>query len=109
MSGCPARYQPPLNAGPVSNTRWPGGVYGGGSAPMIVVSRLGPRHATDATPSNHYSMLLTIEEGFGLGKLGYTSDSAQVLGVTEGVVKVRLHRARHALRRLLASRFGEGS
>jgi hypothetical protein len=23
-------------------------------------------------------MLLTIEEGFGLGKLGYTSDSAQV-------------------------------
>jgi hypothetical protein len=43
-----------------------------------VISRLGPRHATDATPSNHYSMLLTIEEGFRLSKLGYTSDSAQV-------------------------------
>jgi hypothetical protein len=57
---------------------WPGGVYGGGSTPMIVVSRLGPRHATDSTPSNHYSMLLTVEEGFGLGKLGYTSDSSQV-------------------------------
>jgi hypothetical protein len=45
---------------------------------MIVVSRQGPRHGTDATPSNHYSMLLTIEEGFGLTKLGYTSGSAQV-------------------------------
>ena len=45
---------------------------------MIVISRLGPRHATDGTPSNHYSMLLTIEEGLGLGKLGYTSDSRQV-------------------------------
>jgi phosphatidylinositol-3-phosphatase len=63
---------------PQISATWPGGVYGGGSAPMIVVSRLGPRHATDSTPSNHYSMLLTIEEGFGLGKLGYTSDSAQV-------------------------------
>jgi RNA polymerase sigma-70 factor (ECF subfamily) len=38
-----------------------------------------------------------------------TADTAQVLDVTEGVVKVRLHRARHALRRLLAERFGEGS
>ena len=70
---------PVLPAGdPQMSASWPGGVYAGGSAPMIVVSRLGPRHATDATPSNHYSMLLTIEEGFGLGKLGYTSDSAQV-------------------------------
>jgi RNA polymerase sigma-70 factor, ECF subfamily len=38
-----------------------------------------------------------------------TSEAAAVLGVSEGVVKVRLHRARHALRRLLAERFGEGS
>lgn len=38
-----------------------------------------------------------------------TSEAAAVLGVTEGVVKVRLHRARHALRRLLAVRFGEGA
>ena len=63
---------------PEISSSWPGGVYGGGSAPMVVISRLGPRHATDSTPSNHYSMLLTIEEGFGLGKLGYTSDSNQV-------------------------------
>ncbi len=38
-----------------------------------------------------------------------TAETAEVLGVTDGVVKVRLHRARHALRRLLAERFGEGS
>lgn len=36
-----------------------------------------------------------------------TSEAAGVLGVSEGVVKVRLHRARHALRRLLAERFEE--
>ena len=36
------------------------------------------RSPTDATPSNHYSMLLTIEEGLGLARLGYTSDSSQV-------------------------------
>jgi hypothetical protein len=70
---------PYLPAGdPEISPSWPGGLYGGGSAPMIVISRNGPRHATDATPSNHYSMLLTIEEGLGLRKLGYTSDSAQV-------------------------------
>jgi len=36
-----------------------------------------------------------------------TAEAAAVLGVSDGVVKVRLHRARHALRRLLADRFGE--
>ena len=34
-----------------------------------------------------------------------TAEAAEVLGVSESVVKVRLHRARHALRRLLAERF----
>lgn len=37
-----------------------------------------------------------------------TSEAAEILGVSEGVVKVRLHRARHALRRLLGNRFEEG-
>ncbi len=36
-----------------------------------------------------------------------TTQAAEVLGVSEGVVKVRLHRARHALRRLIADRFQE--
>ena len=39
------------------------------------MSRLGPWHRRP-TPllSNHCSMLLTIEDGLGLGELGYTSD-----------------------------------
>ena len=70
---------PYLPAGdPEISPKWPGGLYGGGSAPMIVISSTGPRHATDATLSNHYSMLLTIEEGLGLTRLGYTSDTSQV-------------------------------
>ena len=70
---------PYLPAGdPEISPKWPGGLYGGGSAPMIVISRADPHHATDATPSNHYSMLLTIEEGFGLADLGYTGDASQV-------------------------------
>ncbi|MBN9619732.1 MAG: phosphoesterase [Actinobacteria bacterium] len=70
---------PILPAGdPAVSATWPGGVYGGGLVPMIVVAANGPRHTVDDTPYNHYSMLLTIEEGFGLGKLGNTSDSQQV-------------------------------
>jgi hypothetical protein len=70
---------PLLPAGdPEISPDWPGGVYGGGLVPMVVISRTGPMHATDATAYNHYSMLLTIEEGLGLGRLGFTSDSAQV-------------------------------
>ena len=57
---------------------WAGGTYGGGLVPMIVVTANGPHPVTDATPFNHYSMLLTIEEGFGLNDLGFTSDSNQV-------------------------------
>lgn len=36
-----------------------------------------------------------------------TAETARVLGVSHNVVKVRLHRAHHALRGLLAIRFGE--
>lgn len=38
-----------------------------------------------------------------------TAEAAEVLGVTAGVVKVRLHRARHALRKLLSARFEESA
>lgn len=70
---------PVLPAGdPAVSPTWPGGVYGGGLVPMIVVTKDGPRHVKDATAYNHYSMLLTIEQGFGLTKLGFTSDSQQV-------------------------------
>lgn len=70
---------PVLPAGdPAVSPDWPGGVYGGGLIPMVVVTQNGPRHVTDGTAYNHYSMLLTIEEGLGLPKLGFTSDSQQV-------------------------------
>jgi hypothetical protein len=70
---------PVLPAGdPAVSTTWPGGVYGGGLVPMIVISGHGPQGATDDTAYNHYSMLLTIEQGLGLGRLGFTSDSQQV-------------------------------
>lgn len=38
-----------------------------------------------------------------------TATAAQALGVSDGVVKVRLHRARQALRTLLAPRFCKGT
>jgi hypothetical protein len=71
---------PVLPAGdPAVSPDWPGGVYGGGVIPAIVISPRGPRHFVDSkTEYNHYSMLLTIEQGFGLGELGFTSDSRQV-------------------------------
>lgn len=60
------------------------------------------RGCIDRLPEMHRVVLLLrdIEEMD-------TSEAAEVLGVSEGVVKVRLHRARHALRRLLAERFEE--
>jgi hypothetical protein len=70
---------PVLPAGdPAVSATWPGGVYGGGLVPMIVISGHGPRGVTDDKAYNHYSMLLTIEQGFGLSKLGFTSDRRQV-------------------------------
>jgi hypothetical protein len=70
---------PVLPAGdPAVSSTWPGGVYGGGLVPMIVLTGSQARHVTDSTPYNHYSMLLTIEQGFALKELGFTSDNAQV-------------------------------
>jgi hypothetical protein len=70
---------PVLPAGdPAVSATWPGGVYGGGLVPMIVITPNRPRHRTDDTAYNHYSMLLTVEQGFGLRDLGFTSDRNQV-------------------------------
>ncbi len=55
-----------------------GTVYGGGHVPMIVVSRRGARGTVDTTPSNHYSLLRTIEANWGLGFLGHAGDPVQV-------------------------------
>ena len=55
-----------------------GMLYGGGHVPMIVIARHGARAATDATPTNHYSLLQTIELNWGLALLGNASDTIQV-------------------------------
>ena len=51
---------------------------GGGRVATIVITSHGPRAMHDATPSNHYSLLSTIEHGFGLGCIGHACDTAYV-------------------------------
>ena len=70
---------PILPAGdPDINAAWPGGLYGGALVPAVVVDPSGPQHYTDNTAFNHYSLLRTIEDDWGLPELGFTSDHAQV-------------------------------
>jgi phosphatidylinositol-3-phosphatase len=46
--------------------------FGGGHIPTIVVTNHGPRHVQDSEPYNHYSLLRTAEEAFGIGEyLGF--------------------------------------
>ncbi|HEY5072042.1 MAG TPA: alkaline phosphatase family protein [Caulobacteraceae bacterium] len=41
--------------------------YGGGHIPTIVITNHGPRGLKDPTPYNHYSLLRTMEDAFGIG------------------------------------------
>jgi hypothetical protein len=61
---------------PRVSTSWPGGTYGGGLIPAIVVTASGARHLVDSTPYNHYSLLTTIEDNWNLGYLGHAGDRA---------------------------------
>jgi hypothetical protein len=45
---------------------------------MIVVQHGGAHGITDATPTNHYSLLQTIEQNWNLPFLGNASDTVQV-------------------------------
>jgi len=54
---------------------WPGGTYGGGLSPAVVVTTTGPRHIVSNTPYNHYSLLTTIEDNWNLGHLGHAGDT----------------------------------
>jgi hypothetical protein len=40
--------------------------FGGGHIPTIVITNHGPRRRKDPTPYNHYSLLRTIEDAFGI-------------------------------------------
>jgi hypothetical protein len=48
--------------------------FGGGHIPTIVITNHGPRGLKDATPYNHYALLRTIEDAFGIrAHLGYAA------------------------------------
>ena len=50
--------------------------FGGGHIPTIVITNHGPRGLRDSTPYNHYSLLRTLEDAFGLkGRLGHAGDT----------------------------------
>jgi hypothetical protein len=50
--------------------------FGGGHIPTIVITNHGPRGLRDDTPYNHYSLLRTIEDAFGLSEhLGHAADT----------------------------------
>jgi hypothetical protein len=50
--------------------------FGGGHVPTIVVTNHGPRHVEDPTPYNHYSLLRTTEDAFGIGEhLGFAAET----------------------------------
>ena len=61
---------------------WYEGQFGGGLIPAIVVTTHGPSGLKDSTPYNHYSLLRTIEQVWGLGYLGYAGDWANVSSMT---------------------------
>lgn len=61
----------------------PACMYGGGLIPAIVVTRHGPRGFVSNQPYNHYSLLRTVEENWGLPYLGNASDSSQVHSMDE--------------------------
>lgn len=75
---------PYLPAGdPRVSPAWPGGTYGGALIPAVVVTGAGPRHVVDDTAYNHYSLLRTVEDAFGLSHLVFASDSQQVHSMTD--------------------------
>lgn len=75
---------PYLPAGdPRVSPEWPGGIYGGALIPAVVVTGAGRRHIVDDTAYNHYSLLRTTEDAFGLPHLGFASDSQQVHSMTD--------------------------
>jgi len=55
---------------------------GGGQVATIVITSHGPRGVKDAQPANHYSMLSSIQQAFGLGCLQFTCDTANVQPMT---------------------------
>jgi hypothetical protein len=52
--------------------------FGGGHIPTLVITNHGPRGLSDPTPYNHYSLLRTLEDAFGVpDHLGHAADSGK--------------------------------
>jgi len=81
-AGCCDSPVVPAGAPQVS-PMWPGGVYGGDRVPAIVIAPAGPSHFESAAPYNHYSLLRTLEDAWGLRELAYTADHANVATMNE--------------------------
>ncbi len=63
---------------------------GGGHVAAIVVTNHGPRHVEDAQPYNHYSLLRTAEEAFGIGEyLGFAGASDKGVKAMTPLFEVR--------------------
>jgi phosphatidylinositol-3-phosphatase len=64
--------------------------FGGGHVPTIVITNHGPRHVVDAEPYNHYSLLRTTEEAFGIGEyLGFAGASDKGVKAMTPLFEVR--------------------
>jgi hypothetical protein len=67
--------------GPGPNADKPGiGGLGGGRVGALVISPFTAPGTTSAVPYNHYSLLATIEDLFGLGRLGYAATVTGAFG-----------------------------
>jgi hypothetical protein len=52
--------------------------FGGGHIPTIVITNHGPRGLRDDRPCNHYCLLRTVEDAFGLNEhLGHAADTSK--------------------------------
>ncbi|MDQ2859439.1 MAG: alkaline phosphatase family protein [Pseudomonadota bacterium] len=68
--------------------------FGGGHIPTVVIANHGPRGVEDATPYNHYSLLRTLEDAFGIeAHLAHAADAdkgvvamTRLFAVSEGAV-----------------------
>jgi phosphatidylinositol-3-phosphatase len=74
---------------PDINAAWPGGTYGGGLVPAVVIVNKDGKSGgyTSSVAYNHYSLLATVETIWKLDLLGYASDTSQVTPMTEFLTK----------------------
>ncbi|MGN6246386.1 MAG: alkaline phosphatase family protein [Motilibacteraceae bacterium] len=71
---------------------WPGGTYGGGLIPAVVVTSNGAHHTVSTKPYNHYSMLASIEQNFGLPLLRHAGDTADGVRPMDDLLRPAPHR-----------------